>query len=210
MDTQPNIAQVEGASPGLGQAPENRGVGGTPRRSLTAKLQQLLSPIKRPSLRHGGSGGTTTAAVEHARSSSEQRELRRSPLETHLLLPRERPGSTASEVGRLKWGRTAIPRGSPAVLLWEITTSSSSFHPQSSVSLASECDLSDTSVCSFSLRKSSDRLSEPPAVEVLLVAAPHLVKKACDMSSNLCSVKKCTKCDHQSQSPNLIFLKGLV
>uniref|UniRef100_A0ABM5F396 DENN domain-containing protein 4B isoform X2 n=1 Tax=Pogona vitticeps TaxID=103695 RepID=A0ABM5F396_9SAUR len=145
VDTQPNIAQVEGASPGLGQAPENRGVGGTPRRSLTAKLQQLLSPIKRPSLRHGGSGGTTTAAVEHARSSSEQRELRRSPLETHLLLPRERPGSTASE---------------------------------SSVSLASECDLSDTSVCSFSLRKSSDRLSEPPAVEALLSSCSRC--QACD------------------------------
>ncbi|XP_054850992.1 DENN domain-containing protein 4B isoform X2 [Eublepharis macularius] len=118
----------------LSQAPKNHGggTGGTPRRNLAAKLQQLLSPIKRPSLRHA-------ANVErsHARRGSEQRELppRRSPLESHFLLPRERPGSTASE---------------------------------SSVSLGSEYDLSDTSVCSFNLHKSSDRLSESPAVEVLL------------------------------------------
>ncbi|XP_015267235.1 PREDICTED: DENN domain-containing protein 4B isoform X2 [Gekko japonicus] len=124
-------AQSEAAKSGLSHASENHG-SGTPRRSLAAKLQQLLSPMKRPSLRHA-------ASVERsqARRGSEQREPppRRSPLEGHLLLPRERPGSTASE---------------------------------SSVSLGSEYDLSDTSVCSFNLRKSNDRLSESPAVEVLL------------------------------------------
>ncbi|XP_060111742.1 DENN domain-containing protein 4B [Heteronotia binoei] len=123
--------QSEAAKSGLSQASENHG-GGTPRRSLAAKLQQLLSPMKRPSLRH-----TTSVERSHTRRGSEPREPppRRSPLESHLLLPRERPGSTASE---------------------------------SSVSLGSEYDLSDTSVCSFNLRKSSDRLSESPAVEVLL------------------------------------------
>ncbi|XP_044278695.1 DENN domain-containing protein 4B [Varanus komodoensis] len=131
MDAQSGSGQPEGAGPGPGQVLENRGLGGgTPRKSLTAKLQQLLSPIKRPSLRHG-------AAAEHSRAVSEQRELptRRSPLESHLLLPRERPGSTASE---------------------------------SSLSLGSEYDLSDMSACSFNLRKSNDRLLEPPTVEVLL------------------------------------------
>ncbi|XP_063172688.1 DENN domain-containing protein 4B isoform X1 [Candoia aspera] len=124
--------QPEGTAPGPGQVAENRRLGSTPRRSLTAKLQQFLSPIKRPSLRHGAGG-----EVSHGRSGPEHREhpSRQSPLEGHLLLPLERPQSTASE---------------------------------SSASLGSEYDLSDTSVCSFNLRKSSDRLSEPPAVEVLL------------------------------------------
>uniref|UniRef100_A0A8D2J196 DENN domain containing 4B n=1 Tax=Varanus komodoensis TaxID=61221 RepID=A0A8D2J196_VARKO len=54
MDAQSGSGQPEGAGPGPGQVLENRGLGGgTPRKSLTAKLQQLLSPIKRPSLRHG-------------------------------------------------------------------------------------------------------------------------------------------------------------
>ncbi|KAG8146921.1 hypothetical protein E2320_013995 [Naja naja] len=124
--------QQEGAILGSGQAAENRRLGSTPRRSLTAKLQQFLSPIKRPSLKHGSSG-----EVSHGRGGSEHREhpSRQSPREGNLLLPPERPRSTASE---------------------------------SSASLGSEYDLSDTSVCSFNLRKSSDRLSEPPAVEVLL------------------------------------------
>ncbi|XP_070622879.1 DENN domain-containing protein 4B isoform X1 [Erythrolamprus reginae] len=124
--------QQEGATLGSGQAAENRRLGSTPRRSLTAKLQQFLSPIKRPSLKHGSGG-----EVSHGRGGSEHREhpSRQSPLEGHLLHPPERPRSTASE---------------------------------SSASLGSEYDLSDTSVCSFNLRKSSDRLSDPPAVEVLL------------------------------------------
>lgn len=115
-----------------GQALESRGTGGTPRRSLASKLQQLLSPIRRPSLRH-----SPNAEHLHLRRGSEQRELppRRSPLEGSLLLPRERPGSTASE---------------------------------SSISLGSEYDLSDVSLSSFNLRKSSDQLSCSPAVEVLL------------------------------------------
>ncbi|XP_053133428.1 DENN domain-containing protein 4B isoform X2 [Hemicordylus capensis] len=126
VDVPPGLGQPEGVGPG--RAPESRGSrGGTPRRSLTAKLQQFLSPIKRPSVRQA-------PGVEHSHARPEP-PPRRSPLETHLLLPRERPGSTASE---------------------------------SSVSLGSEYDLSDTSLCSFYLGKSSDRLSEPPAVEVLL------------------------------------------
>nr|XP_060613973.1 DENN domain-containing protein 4B [Anolis sagrei ordinatus]XP_060613974.1 DENN domain-containing protein 4B [Anolis sagrei ordinatus] len=130
VDTQPGSRQQERSSS------ETRGLGGTPRRSLSAKLHQLLlSPIKRPSLRNVAA--TTTVEHPHPRPGSEQRDLppRRSPLESHLLLPRERPGSTASE---------------------------------SSVSLGSEYDLSDNSVCSFNLRKSSDQLSESPAVKVLL------------------------------------------
>nr|XP_034954071.1 DENN domain-containing protein 4B isoform X3 [Zootoca vivipara] len=129
VDTQPGPGRLEGSATGA----ESRGIGsGTPRRSLAAKLQQLLSPIKRPSLKHG-----FTAEHSHSRPGSEQRDLppRRSPLESRLLLPRERPGSTASE---------------------------------SSVSLGSEYDYSNSSLCSFNLRKSSELLIESPAVEVLL------------------------------------------
>ncbi|ETE63020.1 DENN domain-containing protein 4B, partial [Ophiophagus hannah] len=135
--------QQEGATLGSGQATESRRLGSTPRRSLTAKLQQFLSPIKRPSLKHGSSG-----EVSHGRSGSEHREhsSRQSLREGNLLLPPERPRSTASE---------------------------------SSASLGSEYDLSDTSVCSFNLRKSSDRLSEPPAVEVLLSSCSRC--QACNL-----------------------------
>lgn len=96
--------QPEGATPGSGQATENRRLGNTPRRSLTAKLQQFLSPIKRPSLKHGSSG-----ELSHGRGASEHREYssRQSPLEGHLLLPPERPRSTASEVGILYTGSGA-------------------------------------------------------------------------------------------------------
>ncbi|XP_053907115.1 DENN domain-containing protein 4B [Cuculus canorus] len=119
---------------------------GTPRRGLAAKLQQLLSPGKRPSLRLAASTELPTSSRDAAgpRRGSEQRDgeppPRRSPVET-LLRPRERPESTASE---------------------------------SSVSLGSELDLSDTSVGSASVPKSSEPLAdgaagqEPPAVEVLL------------------------------------------
>ncbi|XP_049661155.1 DENN domain-containing protein 4B [Accipiter gentilis] len=123
--------------------------GGTPRRGLAAKLQQLLSPGKRPLLRPGAStelpvGPRDTAEAACPRRGSEQRDgealPRRSPAE-NLLRPRERPESTASE---------------------------------SSVSLGSELDLSDTSVGSAGVPKSSEPLAdgatgqEPPAVEVLL------------------------------------------
>lgn len=156
--------QQEGATPGPGHAAENRRLGSTPRRSLTAKLQQFLSPIKRPSLKHGSSG-----EVSHGRSGSEHREhpSRQSPLEGHLLLPPERPRSTASEV--------SIPvQNKSSQLFLEILflDLTHSFLPQSSASLGSEYDLSDTSVCSFNLRKSSDRLSEPPAVEVSFLLNP--------------------------------------
>ncbi|XP_063213275.1 DENN domain-containing protein 4B isoform X5 [Chroicocephalus ridibundus] len=121
--------------------------GGTPRRGLAAKLQQLLSPGKRSPLRPAASAELPTGSRDAAagpRRGSEQRDgdppPRRSPAET-LLRPRERPESTASE---------------------------------SSVSLGSELDLSDTSVGSTGIPKSAeppaDRATgqEPPAVEVLL------------------------------------------
>ncbi|XP_074422569.1 DENN domain-containing protein 4B isoform X3 [Larus michahellis] len=121
--------------------------GGTPRRGLAAKLQQLLSPGKRSPLRPAASAELPTGPRDAAagpRRGSEQRDgdppPRRSPAET-LLRPRERPESTASE---------------------------------SSVSLGSELDLSDTSVGSTGIPKSAeppaDRATgqEPPAVEVLL------------------------------------------
>ncbi|XP_054038773.1 LOW QUALITY PROTEIN: DENN domain-containing protein 4B [Rissa tridactyla] len=121
--------------------------GGTPRRGLAAKLQQLLSPGKRSPLRPAASAELPTGSRDAAagpRRGSEQRDgeppPRRSPAET-LLRPRERPESTASE---------------------------------SSVSLGSELDLSDTSVGSTGIPKSAEPLAdratgqEPPAVEVLL------------------------------------------
>uniref|UniRef100_A0A8D0GE33 DENN domain containing 4B n=1 Tax=Sphenodon punctatus TaxID=8508 RepID=A0A8D0GE33_SPHPU len=93
--------------------------GSTPRRGLAAKLQQLLSPARRPSLRP-----TASAEQPLPRRGSEQREPppRRSPLESRLLLPRERPESTASEVGlgQESWGsgrRLLHARPPPQVLL---------------------------------------------------------------------------------------------
>ncbi|NXL54298.1 DEN4B protein, partial [Podilymbus podiceps] len=129
-----------------GQAGGGGAAGGTPRRGLAAKLQQLLSPGKRPPLRPAASTELPTGPRDGAacpRRGSEQRDgepPRRSPAET-LLRPRERPESTASE---------------------------------SSVSLGSELDLSDTSVGSAGVPKSSEPLAEGaagqelPAVEVLL------------------------------------------
>ncbi|XP_074709194.1 DENN domain-containing protein 4B isoform X4 [Strix uralensis] len=121
--------------------------GGTPRRGLAAKLQQLLSPGKRPPLRPAASTELPAGPRDAAacpRRGSEQRDgdppPRRSPVET-LLRPRERPESTASE---------------------------------SSVSLGSELDLSDTSVGSAGVPKATEPAAdgatgqEPPAVEVLL------------------------------------------
>ncbi|KAM6294163.1 DENN domain-containing protein 4B [Aegotheles albertisi] len=125
--------------------------GGTPRRGLAAKLQQLLSPGKRPLLRPAASAelptgprDAATAAATRPRRGSEQRDGdppgHRSPADS-LLRPRERPESTASE---------------------------------SSVSLGSELDLSDASVGSAGVAKSSEPSAaratrqEPPAVEVLL------------------------------------------
>ncbi|XP_075763399.1 LOW QUALITY PROTEIN: DENN domain-containing protein 4B [Pelodiscus sinensis] len=134
---------ARGTKPGWRDENHNS-VGGTPRRGLAAKLQQLLSPAKRPSLRHVASMEQPSARREAGslRRASEQTEPqpRKSPVGS-LLRPRERPDSTASE---------------------------------SSISLGSECDLSDTSLGSFSLRQSSDPLPEasagpePPPVEIRL------------------------------------------
>ncbi|XP_067395392.1 DENN domain-containing protein 4B [Emydura macquarii macquarii] len=118
-DVQPSL--------GLGRRDKNHhGQGGAPRRGLAAKLQQLLSPARRSSLRQA--------------PEPREPQPRKSPVDS-LLHPHERPDSTASE---------------------------------SSVSLGSEFDLSDTSLSSFSLRKSSDLLPEAspgpelPPVEILL------------------------------------------
>lgn len=90
--------------------------GGTPRRGLAAKLQQLLSPGKRPLLRPGAStelpvGPRDTAEAACPRRGSEQRDgealPRRSPAE-NLLRPRERPESTASEVPGFSPGTVTV------------------------------------------------------------------------------------------------------
>lgn len=101
----------EGGAPSGGRREAESG--GTPRRGLAAKLQQLLSPGKRPSPRHAaeGHGGPRDG------SGTEQRDRdppqRRSPMDT-LLHPRERPESTASEVPPLPspgwcWGAVVAP-----------------------------------------------------------------------------------------------------
>ncbi|XP_031465556.1 DENN domain-containing protein 4B [Phasianus colchicus] len=86
----------EGGPGGSGREEES---GGTPRRGLAAKLQQLLSPGRKPSARHAAERrGGHRERSEAGGGGTEQREApqRRSPMET-LLHPRERPGSTASE-----------------------------------------------------------------------------------------------------------------
>ncbi|KAK2518217.1 hypothetical protein Q9233_012728 [Columba guinea] len=113
--------------------------GGTPRRGLAAKLQQLLSPGKRPSLRPPPASAEPPPGPRDPEQRDGEPPPRRSPAST-LLRPRERPESTASE---------------------------------SSVSLGSELDLSDTSVGSTGVPKSEPPADgatgqEPPAVEVLL------------------------------------------
>ncbi|XP_064899028.1 LOW QUALITY PROTEIN: DENN domain-containing protein 4B [Columba livia] len=113
--------------------------GGTPRRGLAAKLQQLLSPGKRPSLRPPPASAEPPPGPRDPEQRDGEPPPRRSPAST-LLRPRERPESTASE---------------------------------SSVSLGSELDLSDTSVGSTGVPRSEPPADgatgqEPPAVEVLL------------------------------------------
>ncbi|XP_069507458.1 DENN domain-containing protein 4B isoform X2 [Ambystoma mexicanum] len=116
---------------------------GPPRTSLAGKLQQLLTPTKRSSVRCQSSHVEQTSGLKDGKSlrrSSEQRQHHsiKSQVES-LLKTRERPDSTASE---------------------------------SSVSLGSEIDLSDNSVCSYNFHRSTDRLTESseesPIVEILL------------------------------------------
>ncbi|XP_056401533.1 DENN domain-containing protein 4B isoform X2 [Hyla sarda] len=102
---------------------------GVRRRSLAGKIQQLLTPSRKPS---------RTSLLRKAGSMSETP----SPLlleQHHGWKGHRRPESTASE---------------------------------SSVSLGSEADSSDTSVCNFTIHKSTERLldrgEDAPAVEVLL------------------------------------------
>ncbi|KAG8537142.1 hypothetical protein GDO81_025012, partial [Engystomops pustulosus] len=106
---------------------------GTRRRSLAGKIQQLLTPSRKPSrsslLRKTGSMSEAPSPLVY-----EQHHGKWSHRESS-----RRPESTASE---------------------------------SSVSLGSEADSSDTSVCNFAIHKSTERLldggQEVPAVEVLL------------------------------------------
>ncbi|XP_040854374.1 DENN domain-containing protein 4B isoform X3 [Ochotona curzoniae] len=114
---------------------------GTPRRSLGARLQQLLTPSRRAPASRIPPPELPTDLPPPAR---------RSPMDS-LLRPRERPGSTASE---------------------------------SSASLGSEWDLSESSLSSLSLRHSSERLSDapgslqPPSLEILLSSCS--LCRACD------------------------------
>ncbi|XP_058558177.1 DENN domain-containing protein 4B isoform X1 [Neofelis nebulosa] len=113
----------------------------TPRRGLGTRLQQLLTPSRRPPASRGPPPELPPDAPPPAR---------RSPMDS-LLRPRERPGSTASE---------------------------------SSASLGSEWDLSESSLSSLSLRRSSERLSDtpgslqPPSLEILLSSCS--LCRACD------------------------------
>ncbi|XP_034865524.1 DENN domain-containing protein 4B isoform X3 [Mirounga leonina] len=122
---------LEGPS---GRAPKAGGrqeEASTPRRGLGARLQQLLTPSRRP---------PASRVAPPELPPDLPPPARRSPMDS-LLRPRERPGSTASE---------------------------------SSASLGSEWDLSESSVSSLSLRRSSERLSDtpgssqPPSLEILL------------------------------------------
>ncbi|XP_030158067.1 DENN domain-containing protein 4B isoform X4 [Lynx canadensis] len=113
----------------------------TPRRGLGTRLQQLLTPSRRPPASRGPPPELPPDPPPPAR---------RSPMDS-LLRPRERPGSTASE---------------------------------SSASLGSEWDLSESSLSSLSLRRSSERLSDtpgslqPPSLEILLSSCS--LCRACD------------------------------
>ncbi|XP_045311849.1 DENN domain-containing protein 4B isoform X4 [Leopardus geoffroyi] len=113
----------------------------TPRRGLGTRLQQLLTPSRRPPASRGAPPELPPDPPPPAR---------RSPMDS-LLRPRERPGSTASE---------------------------------SSASLGSEWDLSESSLSSLSLRRSSERLSDtpgslqPPSLEILLSSCS--LCRACD------------------------------
>ncbi|XP_046948736.1 DENN domain-containing protein 4B isoform X4 [Lynx rufus] len=113
----------------------------TPRRGLGTRLQQLLTPSRRPPASRGPPPELPPDPPPPAR---------RSPMDG-LLRPRERPGSTASE---------------------------------SSASLGSEWDLSESSLSSLSLRRSSERLSDtpgslqPPSLEILLSSCS--LCRACD------------------------------
>ncbi|KAM7138455.1 LOW QUALITY PROTEIN: DENN domain-containing protein 4B [Macrochelys suwanniensis] len=128
LDSAEGQPGARGAKPGRRDQNHNS-LAGTPHLGLAAKLQQLLSPAKRPSLRHTASVEQSSArwGASSLRRASEQAEP---PPRESQLHPHERPDSTASE---------------------------------SSVSLGSEFDLSDTSLGSFSLRKSSDPLPEASA-----------------------------------------------
>ncbi|KAE8588972.1 hypothetical protein XENTR_v10022844 [Xenopus tropicalis] len=103
------------------------------RHSLAGKIQQLLSPARKP--------GRVTLLRKKSSMS-------------------EKP-SPLSFPGDQSWRSYKESIGRP-----ESTAS------ESSVSLGSEVDLSDTSVCSFTLHKSTDRLTdggqEAPAAEVML------------------------------------------
>ncbi|KAG8537145.1 hypothetical protein GDO81_025012, partial [Engystomops pustulosus] len=130
---------------------------GTRRRSLAGKIQQLLTPSRKPSrsslLRKTGSMSEAPSPLVY-----EQHHGKWSHRESS-----RRPESTASEV------RDAAPSMAATRGLTVFSDPAHSFF-QSSVSLGSEADSSDTSVCNFAIHKSTERLldggQEVPAVEV--------------------------------------------
>ncbi|XP_042110227.1 DENN domain-containing protein 4B isoform X4 [Ovis aries] len=132
---------LEGPSGRVPKAGGRQDEASTPRRGLGARLQQLLTPSRRP---------PTSRAPPSELPPDLPPSARRSPMDS-LLRPRERPGSTASE---------------------------------SSASLGSEWDLSESSLSSVSLRRSSERLSDtpgsfqPPSLEILLSSCS--LCRACD------------------------------
>lgn len=78
-----------------GQAPKSgkrQDAVGTPRRGIGARLQQLLTPSRR---------SPASRAPPPELPSDLPLPARRSPMDS-LLRPRERPGSTASEVSKLR------------------------------------------------------------------------------------------------------------
>ncbi|XP_054994270.1 DENN domain-containing protein 4B isoform X1 [Sorex araneus] len=136
-----SVEALEGPSGRVSRAAGRQDEASTPRRSLGARIQQLLTPSRR-------SPASRVTPVEL--TADLPPPARRSPMDS-LLRPRERPGSTASE---------------------------------SSASLGSEWDLSESSLSSLSLRRSSERLSDtpgslqPPSLEVLLSSCS--LCRACD------------------------------
>ncbi|XP_036090795.1 DENN domain-containing protein 4B isoform X3 [Rousettus aegyptiacus] len=132
---------LEGLSGRVPKAGGRQEEAGTPRRGLGARLQQLLTPSRRP---------PASRIPPPELPPDVPPPARRSPMDS-LLRPRERPGSTASE---------------------------------SSASLGSEWDLSESSVSGLSLRHSSEHLSDtpgscqPPSLEILLSSCS--LCRACD------------------------------
>uniref|UniRef100_A0A673TTD9 DENN domain containing 4B n=2 Tax=Suricata suricatta TaxID=37032 RepID=A0A673TTD9_SURSU len=97
---------LEGLSGKMPKAGGRQDEASTPRRGLGARLQQLLTPSRRPSASRGPPPELPPDPPPPAR---------RSPMDS-LLRPRERPGSTASEVAARGGCRWAVSGTSPSLL----------------------------------------------------------------------------------------------